>query len=116
MLIPSLIAIKWGIVAGLGIVVAWYSYRLGYGRVQTRMAAKLNASTTCPPCKDADQSALHVKYFLRDAAEERGMNISDLCRNQVKCDLDILPGTIRLLHAAGYKLVIRQVSDSDIEE
>ena len=113
---PVLIALKWGVVMCLGIVVAWYCYRLGYGRVQTRMAAKLGASTTCPPRNDAKRSAENVRSFLANAAKMRGMNLRDLCNNQIKCDLDILPSAIRLLHSVGYKLIIKKVSDSDIEE
>lgn len=106
------IFIKLFIIFVPGSLVAWYCYRFGYGRIQARVARQLGASTTCPPKIDAIKSRESVCNFLHQAAREQGVNPNSMLS---KIDIEVLGGVIRLLHVVGYKLVIRQVSDEDIE-
>ncbi len=95
-----------------GSLVAWYCYRFGYGRIQARVARRLGASTTCPPRIDAIKSRESVCNFLHQTAREQGISPYSMLS---KIDIEILSSVIWLLHAIGYKLVLRKVNDEDIE-
>lgn len=96
--------------------VIYYAYRLGFGSFQATAAEKMKASTICPPPDDAIESAREIERFLHGIAREIGADLSaDCIRNRLKDGMDT-EELVRMCHALGCELVIRKVSDTDIEE
>lgn len=96
--------------------VICYAYRLGFGSFQATAAEKMKASTICPPPDDAIESSREIERFLYSIANETGANLSAGCiRNRLKDGMDTKE-LVRMCHALGCELVIRKVSDGDIEE
>lgn len=96
--------------------VIYYAYRLGFGSFQATAAEKMRASTICPPPDDAIESSREIERFLHGIAREIGADLSaDCIRNRLKDGMDT-EELVRMCHALGCELVIRKVSDTDIEE
>lgn len=101
-------------IGGLGPVVCYYAFRLGYGFCQSDKAKKLNACTTCPPPDDAIASKQETDSFLFEIAEKR---VDEQIYHSLQTeDSTQIVEFFRLCHALGCEVVIRKVSNDDIEE
>ena len=110
-------AMFFSFIIGLSFPLGFWLYRLGYGSAQSDYAKKFHASTTCPPPDDAIKSAEEVKSFLYDICWERGIDTEEKGMSRAFGNVDReLANFIRYFHALGLELVIRKVSDFDIDE
>lgn len=106
--------LEWLLLALLCGPVAFWFYTLGMSVKRTVYARKTKACTMCPPFVDAERDESRINAFFYRIASERGL---DLCTHgmlwkQASKSRDF----ILVCHALGYELVIRKVSDTDIEE
>lgn len=90
-----------------------FAYFITSALYQDWKARKLNICSHCPPSEDSYRSENRVNCFFEKLAEEKGINIDSFHEWKYAKDSARF---IRVVHALGCEMVIRKVSDEDIEE
>lgn len=105
---------EWLILALLGGPVFFCFYNVGMAVKRMFYAKKTKACTVCPSFEDAYNDESRVNAFFYGIAEQNRIDLQAHKRlwEQAKKNRDFL----LVCHALGYELVIRRISNTDIEE
>lgn len=106
--------LEWILLALLSGPVCFCAYVLGMAVRRMMHARKINACTVCPSSEDAERDESRINAFFYGISSEAGIDLraNKELWQQAQKNHDF----IRVCHALGYELVIRKVSDKDIEQ
>ena len=101
------------ILVAVGGPLFYLSYDTTLSWFKSKKARELNICSYCPPEEDSQDSENYINNFFKQIADERGIDLNNIKEWMYAKNSKTF---IRVLHALGCEMVIRQVSIEDIEE